>query len=165
MTIRKSDVTRIGLRKIAFCLLLFTCIGSASNAQELQQEEQQPQNEFRPREESTTPAQNPVTIGGGLWGNQQVQSTDANPQSNAANSDDANGNTESIGGGVVSPGRGGIRRTTSAGVTREAAGINPAGNPDVPFDDNMNLVFLIVGLAFAFMVIRKKQSVKNESLR
>ncbi len=31
----------------------------------------------------------------------------------------------------------------------------PGGNPDVPFDDNMNLGFLAVGIVFAFVVFRK----------
>ena len=32
----------------------------------------------------------------------------------------------------------------------------PGGNPDVPFDDNMNLGFLAVGVVFAFVVLRKR---------
>ena len=36
------------------------------------------------------------------------------------------------------------------------AGEDPGGNPDVPFDDNMNLGFLAVAIVFAFMVIRKR---------
>lgn len=32
----------------------------------------------------------------------------------------------------------------------------PGGNPDVPFDDNMNLGFLAVGVVFAFVIIRKR---------
>ena len=31
----------------------------------------------------------------------------------------------------------------------------PGGNPDVPFDDNMNFGFLVVGIVFAFVVYRK----------
>lgn len=38
----------------------------------------------------------------------------------------------------------------------EALGPDPPGNPDVPFDDNMNLVFLAAGLTFAFWVAKKK---------
>ncbi len=39
---------------------------------------------------------------------------------------------------------------------------DPAGNPDVPFDENMNLVFLITSLAsvFGFVVLRKKFKLK-----
>lgn len=29
-------------------------------------------------------------------------------------------------------------------------------NPDVPFDDNMNLIFLAIGLVFAVIIIGKK---------
>lgn len=35
-------------------------------------------------------------------------------------------------------------------------GTDPGGNPDVPFDDNMNLAFLVTGIAFSFWVIRKR---------
>jgi hypothetical protein len=38
----------------------------------------------------------------------------------------------------------------------EALGIDPPGNPDVPFDTNMNLLFLASGLVFAFWVVKKK---------
>ncbi len=36
------------------------------------------------------------------------------------------------------------------------------GNPDVPFDSNMNIAFLVVGLVFSFVVYKKKFSVKSE---
>ncbi len=163
MISRKRETIRFCTRGIAFCLLLIACICSGAYAQELQQEEQQPQNGFSPREETTPPAQAPVTIGGGMWG-QQNPTQEANPQSNGSNSEDVNSDAEGSGGGVAapSPGRGGIRRTTTlGGVTREN-GTNPAGNPDeVPFDDNMNLVFLITGLAFAFFVMRKRMMTKD----
>ncbi len=167
MITRKSDITRVGMRKTAFCLLVFACLSTGSYAQELQQEEQQTQNGFSPREETTPPAQNPITIGGGMWG-QQNPDQEANPQSNGTNSEDVNTDAEGTGGATApSPGRGGIRRTTTVGgVTREAAGTNPAGNPDeVPFDDNMNLVFLISGMAFAFIIMRKKLMTNKTSVR
>ena len=37
----------------------------------------------------------------------------------------------------------------------------PGGNPDVPFDDNMNLGFLAVGIVFAFVVYRKNLMKKS----
>lgn len=53
--------------------------------------------------------------------------------------------------------RGGSIR--SLGITRE--GRDPGGNPDVPFDDKMNLAFLAVGLVFAFLVFKKRTAVKT----
>ena len=43
------------------------------------------------------------------------------------------------------------------GVTlADPGGGGPGGNPDVPFDKNMNVAFLLVGAAFAFWAIRKR---------
>jgi len=43
------------------------------------------------------------------------------------------------------------------GVTlADPGGGGPGGNPDVPFDKNMNIAFLIIGAAFAFWTIRKR---------
>lgn len=42
--------------------------------------------------------------------------------------------------------------------------IEPPPNPDVPFDDNMNLVFLTAGLVFAFWVARKKMATKTAAI-
>lgn len=39
-------------------------------------------------------------------------------------------------------------------------GRDPGGNPDVPFDDNMNLGFLAAGIVFALIVARKRFTVK-----
>lgn len=47
----------------------------------------------------------------------------------------------------------------NAGPTVDATG-GPGGNPDVPFDSNMNLVFLAAGVAFAFMVYRRRLKLK-----
>ena len=49
------------------------------------------------------------------------------------------------------------------GSIRRPASINgrtPGGNPDVPFDDNMNLAFLVSGLIFAYLVAKKKMFAK-----
>jgi hypothetical protein len=50
-------------------------------------------------------------------------------------------------------GPGAALRPTS-GATPDGRG--PGGNPDVPFDENMNLAFLAAGVVFAFMVVRKR---------
>ena len=42
---------------------------------------------------------------------------------------------------------------------------DPSGNPDVPFDDNMNLGFLAVGIVFAFVVYRKNFTKKPVTVK
>ncbi len=42
-----------------------------------------------------------------------------------------------------------------------ADGRGPGGNPDVPFDSNMNLAFLLAGVVFAFTVVRKRLKLKT----
>jgi hypothetical protein len=42
---------------------------------------------------------------------------------------------------------------------------DPGGNPDVPFDSNMNLVFLAAGLVFAFWVGKKRLSANTAKLK
>ena len=42
---------------------------------------------------------------------------------------------------------------------------NPGGSPDVPFDDNMNLGFLAVGIVFAFVVYRKNFTKKPVTVK
>ena len=81
----------------------------------------------------------------------------------------------SSGGGLsTSPWQGGSNSTSANEAQQQRPGSNPAnpalrpvggstvledpgpgGNPDVPFDDNMNLGFLVVGIVFAFVVYRK----------
>ncbi|MBL0358975.1 MAG: hypothetical protein IPP72_19880 [Chitinophagaceae bacterium] len=48
--------------------------------------------------------------------------------------------------------------TLARGPVTTAGG--PGGNPDVPFDDNMNLAFLVAAVVFAFTVVRKKMRLK-----
>lgn len=43
----------------------------------------------------------------------------------------------------------------AAGPTPDATG-GPGGNPDVPFDTNMNLVFLVAGISFAYIIYRRR---------
>lgn len=43
----------------------------------------------------------------------------------------------------------------AAGPTPDATG-GPGGNPDVPFDNNMNLVFLVAGISFAYIIYRRR---------
>ncbi len=46
-----------------------------------------------------------------------------------------------------------------AGATPDATG-GPGGNPDVPFDAGMNLMFLAGGLVFAYVVYRRRFKLK-----
>ena len=57
----------------------------------------------------------------------------------------------------LGPGGGTLGRP--AGPTPDATG-GPGGNPDVPFDASMNLMFLAAGIVFAFVVYRRKFKLK-----
>ncbi len=58
----------------------------------------------------------------------------------------------------LGPGGGTLGRPT-AGPTPDATG-GPGGNPDVPFDTNMNLIFLGAGIVFAYIVYRRRFKLK-----
>lgn len=64
-------------------------------------------------------------------------------------------------GGTVRPYGSGNAITKKGGAT-PLGGVDPdpGGNPDVPFDDNMNLGFLAVGIVFAIVVVRKRFNAK-----
>jgi hypothetical protein len=162
--IRKSGTTKVRIGKTIFFLSILLSTFTGAFAQEMQ-EEQPASGGLSPREETTAPAQNQITIGGDLWGNQPSGGSTSDPSTQREGErDEVNGgNNESTGANIGSTGRGGIRRTTtSGGITREN-GTNPAGNPDVPFDQNMNIVFLLSGLIFAFFIARRKFILKRES--
>lgn len=48
----------------------------------------------------------------------------------------------------------------AAGPTPDATG-GPGGNPDVPFDTNMNILFLAIGLVFAFIIFKKRSKLST----
>ncbi len=58
----------------------------------------------------------------------------------------------------LGPGGGTLGRPT-AGPTPDATG-GPGGNPDVPFDTNMNLMFLGAGIVFAYIAYRRRFKLK-----
>jgi hypothetical protein len=58
----------------------------------------------------------------------------------------------------LGPGGGTVARPLS-GPTPDATG-GPGGNPDVPFDTNMNLMFLAGGVVFAYIVYRRRLKLK-----
>ena len=55
------------------------------------------------------------------------------------------------GAAAESPARPGVAQRPAA-----VDDIDPPNNPDIPFDTNMNIAFLISGLIFAFWVAKKK---------
>ena len=130
----------------------------------LAQEQEQQVEPMVPSQEVTNPTYTPGNSNG-PWGN----SGGAVSNSNADNTDPGNAiNNDPVVGAPVPvsgtnprggvPGRGGIRRNGTNGITTE--GRDPAGNPDVPFDDTMNFAFLLFGLVFALFVYRKQLILK-----
>jgi hypothetical protein len=143
------------LKKYAAIVTFFFCLPLAVFSQEQQQDEQQ---QF---EESPVDV-NPVgtstgTLSTSPWPNSSGSSTQDNQStqgSNGANSSNTSARPGSnpalrpVGGGTVTTG-------------------GPGGgfgipNPDVPFDDNMNLAFLVVGLVFVFVVFKKRFGLGNK---
>lgn len=59
---------------------------------------------------------------------------------------------------ALGPGGGSLARP-AAGPTPDATG-GPGGNPDVPFDTSMNIMFLASGLVFAYVVYRRRLKLK-----
>ena len=54
-------------------------------------------------------------------------------------------------------GRGGSTAGTGTLSNPTPDGRDPGGNPDVPFDRNMNIAFLIAGIGFAYMIYRRQR--------
>ncbi len=83
----------------------------------------------------------------------------SSPWGNSNSTQDANATTDQNG---VSSGTGNGSATQPGtlpnrlGRPSKVLDRTPGGNPDVPFDDNMNLVFLVAGLTFAVWVVRRK---------
>ena len=84
----------------------------------------------------------PSTSGSGPW--QNSAGSTIGTRDNGANSTNKPAVDPRLG-----PGAGTLGRPVTDGR-------GPGGNPDVPFDDNMNLVFLAGGIAFAFIAVRKR---------
>lgn len=88
----------------------------------------------------------PSTTGSGPW--QNSAGSTIGTRDNGANS-----TTKPAADPRLGPGAGTLGRPVTDGR-------GPGGNPDVPFDDNMNLLFLAGGIAFAFIAVRKKARLK-----
>jgi len=134
------------LKKYAAIVTFFFCLPLAVFSQEQQQDEQQ---QF---EESPIDV-NPVgtstgTLSTSPWPNSSGSSAQG---SNGANSSNAAARP----GSNTNP----ALRPVGGGTTLSR---DPGGNPDVPFDDNMNLAFLVVGLVFVFVVFKKRFGLGNK---
>lgn len=93
----------------------------------------------------------------------EVPELEAPEQSNTGNGL-ANEETEGAGGslGIQEVDGTGGRGGSTAGGTGTLGnptpdGRDPGGNPDVPFDRNMNIAFLIGGIGFAYMIYRRQR--------
>lgn len=108
------------------------------------QEEDAEETLIRERTSVETPAL--PNSNDGIWQNSNSgagvrdnnNSTNANPANNA---------------GQARPGAAGAAARPNGSV---ADGRDPGGNPDVPFDPNMNLAFLVTGVGFAYFIFRRK---------
>jgi hypothetical protein len=98
------------------------------------------------------PAGRQSSNGNGPWGN-SAGSTIGTPDISTPGTN-ANG---SQGANPLGPGGGTLGRPL--GPTPDATG-GPGGNPDVPFDTNMNLIFLGTGIIFAYVVYRRRFKLK-----
>ena len=96
------------------------------------------------------PAPTQSTTPSGPWGN-SAGSTVGTPTTTTPNASGTAANPLGPGGGSLS--------RPLAGPTPDATG-GPGGNPDVPFDANMNILFLGVGIFFAYVVYRRRFKLK-----
>lgn len=115
---------------IAIAIGMFPVAGFSQEAED-QPVQQDPQVE-RPSGSSTSSGFSTSPWGGNSSSTPAVEAPQQRPSSNPANP-----SLRPVGGNSVLDDPG------------------PGGNPDVPFDDNMNLGFLAVGIVFAFVVYRK----------
>lgn len=118
------------------CLAVVMCLPTLVSAQADRQEEEEPVVE--------------TSTNAGPWGN------------SSGSSIGTNGNA--ITQGTARPADPNLSSANAAarpaaGPTPDATG-GPGGNPDVPFDSNMNMLFLMAGIAFAYIMYRRKLKVK-----
>jgi uncharacterized membrane protein YgcG len=138
---------------VAILAMVFISAAPATVFCQEQEEEQQPI-------EQPTVDPNPVDVNTGTLNTSPWPSGNNNANNNTGTVDRSTGaaarpNTNS----AQRPGNGGTVLSGPGGGGGFGGG-GTGGNPDVPFDDNMNIGFLIVGLVFAFVVYRKRFSIK-----
>ena len=133
-------------KQVAFIAIVLICIAPViSKAQD--QEDQQVINQ--PTTDPTSTGNSNGTLSTSPWPNNGSSSSSG---IQATQSGEAGGS-----GAAARPGTNPAQRPVGGGTT---LGRDPGGNPDVPFDDTMNLGFLVVGLVFAFVVFKKRMASK-----
>ena len=122
------------IKRNCFLIALFIFSFQALPQQTFCQDAQEEDEYALPEQDA--PASSGTTVGStSPWSNTNSSSTTAD---NGANSSS-----------TAKPAKGTLAKPAGT------LDIDP-GNPDVPFDDNMNLAFLVTGIAFSFWVIRKR---------
>ena len=117
--------------------VLFAAVFMLPAAAYCQEEEQSDQPVTRERPSVESPSVSDTR--NGIWQNS------GNPTGTRDNSSTATAGTATA--------RPGEAARPSGAV---ADGRDPGGNPDVPFDPNMNLAFLVAGIGFAYIIFRKR---------
>ena len=144
---------RLGSKLVLLFLLAVLCMPVSLLAQE--------QEDDFPSRQSASPAQELPS-----FFNQEIDPTSAPGSLNmpSLNYEDENEEVSSDGFGseeLSGSAGGGIRQTNPRGGSPLQNNVgpdnrDPNGNPDVPFDSNMNLAFLAIGLVFALVVYRRR---------
>ena len=132
-----------GFKKLVrgrFAIMLFAAVALAPAAVSAQNASS---NDFNDEPAAVEPNQ-----GGGPWGNSAGSSIGTRDNS----STERQATDPRLG-----PGGGTLGRP--AGPTPDATG-GPGGNPDVPFDTSMTLMFLAGGIVFAYVVYRRRLKLK-----
>ena len=131
---------------------------SAAPATVFCQEQQEAQEIEQPTIDTRPVDVNTGTLNTSPWPSTGNSATDNNSSSGTV---DRPSNTNT----AARPGTSSAQRPAGSGTVLDAPGGGGGfggGNPDVPFDDNMNIGFLVVGLVFAFVVYRKRFSIKHK---
>ncbi len=131
---------------IAFTLAGMLALPLAAHSQEQQDDDPYQDDEQMEVPTTTGPWQN--SDGAAIGSTSPVNSTVISTGTGSGASS-PNKNAPRLGRGGGALGRGPV--TTAGG---------PGGNPDVPFDENMNLIFLAGGLIFAYLAVTGRLKLK-----
>lgn len=132
------------LKQVAFIAIVLICAAPVKA-----QEPEDDQIIDQPTIDQGSTGNSSGTLSTSPWPNNGSSSSSG---SQASQSGGASGS-----GSAARPGTNPALRPVGGGTTLER---DPGGNPDVPFDDDMNLGFLVVGLVFAFVVFKKQMENK-----
>jgi hypothetical protein len=135
-------------------VLMLAMVGLMPVASFAQQEEGDQDEQY------STPSADPSSTTSGLstnpWGNSTTTETGTTAAGTEREENQEAGDRPST--NATSSARGGTAaRPRPGGTTLD--GVDPGGNPDVPFDPWMNLTFLAFGLGFVMFVLRKQLKV------